>query len=46
MAPQPLLAGGVPATGAVRSGGGQEPDIGRTKGEDVGDVGCYEISDL
>jgi len=31
MAPQPLLAGSAPATGAVQSGGGQEPDIGLQK---------------
>ena len=44
MAPQPLLAGSAPATGAVQSGGGQEPDIGwGTKREHVGDVGCYEM---
>ena len=44
MAPQPLLAGSAPATGAVQSGGGQEPDIGwGTKRENVGDVGCYEM---
>ena len=44
MAPQPLLAGSAPATGAVQSGGGQEPDIGwGTKRENAGDVGCYEM---
>eukprot|EP00435_Cladocopium_sp_Y103_P024787 s3045_g6.t1 len=36
MAPQPLLAGGAPATGAVQSGGGQEPDIGWGTRESVG----------